>query len=343
MMNLKKAREILCDKDFDKNDSLCKVLYESEDFVNKFLGPLGEEMKRIVGDALEGSDILPTMSRGDREKMIDDFFEGRKPAKDIWDGLDKSGRGDKKGSGQGTDKGSGLGEKLIFPLFRDPLMRKKLRESLSDFKTAKSFRSYPELVRKGKKPNMKRTFQASLRKGGLDIEWVYNRPPPTKKEDVIWLADVSGSMFSTFAFISPVVDTLRDMGLKQKFFMGDTGDSFMEVPPDTSFGQMLERIGSGGTDIGAGIVNVRRNVKSFKDKSFLIYTDTETDENFKDEVERVAREGGKVLILNPMDKSRYSFKHKNIKQVEKVPAGHNIGGFVKVLKDSREFIMGRRR
>jgi uncharacterized protein with von Willebrand factor type A (vWA) domain len=182
-----------------------------------------------------------------------------------------------------------------------------------------------------------------MRKSGVDIEWVYSTYPPQRKEDIIWLADVSGSMGHTFAFLSPVVDSLRELGLKQRFFMGDTGDSFVEVEEGVPFGAMLEKIGNGGTDIGAGVANVRKEVKNFKGKSLIIYSDTETGDNFKTEVEKVAKEGGKVLILNPAHKYKdWGFKNNSrVKEYDNVPAGDNIGGFVDVLKNAKSFVLKR--
>jgi hypothetical protein len=304
--------------------------------VSKFIEPIEKQLGGALGKGIAESDFNVDMDVEDRGELIEDLYNGTPGMRKAWE---KWGKNDSKEPGK--EGGQGIREKLLYPLFRDPIFKRRLVNSLQDYRTTKSFGT-PETSKKGKRVNYKKTFQEVMRKGGMDINKVYDVYPPQKKEDIVWLSDVSGSMQDTFVFISPFVDALRELGLKQRFFMGDTGDSFVEVPEGVPFGAMLEKIGNGGTDIGAGVVNVRRAIKSFKDKSFIIFTDTVTGSNFKDEVDKVTREGGKVLILNPTPNNTFDFSdNKRVKDYTNVPTGGHIGGFIDVLKDARGFIMKR--
>lgn len=315
----------VCEHNVNESINTCKSLGEAHQGITKYIEPMSKKLGETLGQAMSEADISGDFSPAAKRKIIDKLWDGDKKASKIW----------------GEQVGQGLKEKLVYPLLRDRLFKNRISKALYDYKTAKRPAEKMQ-SRRGKRLNSRLTFESALRKGGLDIDWIYDTRPPQKKEDIVWLADVSGSMGDTFAFISPVVDSLRELGLKQRFFLGDTGDSFVEVQEGVPFGYMLEKIGYGGTDIGAGIANVRKAVKTFKGKSLIVYTDTETASNFKDEVEKVARDGGKVLILNPRPTSAYDFsKNKRVKLFNNVPGVENIGGFVDALNHARRFVMGR--
>jgi hypothetical protein len=325
---LKSARDRFCKSNPD--DGICQIFADTHNSFEKFIPPFKKSIGKVMGDAYGDMDIQPILSPEDLDKVLGDILNG-----DF--GHQSDNEAGHSAAGIGKFKGAGHAQ-FINGVLKSNYARNYLRKALVNFKTSES--TTPDYGHKGHDINRHKSFHNIMSHAGTPMrgDWVYDTEPPERAEDIVWLVDISGSMNDTLSFIQPVVDTLQDLGLKQRFFMGDTGDSFIEITPNSSFGQNIKKIGGGGTDIGEGISNAGKAVSGFRDKTLIVYSDTETGDNFVDEIKGITRQNGRVIILNPRKEGKFDFsKERNVREYDDLGLV-KLGPVLDALNKSRTFI-----
>jgi len=173
--------------------------------------------------------------------------------------------------------------------------KSKIRQSLKQLKT-KTGQSH-RIRTKGKIIDPRVTMMTGM-KQGVVLDLFYKNKPPKQKEDVVWLLDTSGSMQNTYAFVQPIVDELHNLGIRQKMFLGT--EEGLEVRPNSNFTDTLEKLGSQGTVLSQAFDDIKPKVGTFKNKTFIVYSDMEDSnpEDVEKKLQQVVQEGGKVLLIN---------------------------------------------
>jgi uncharacterized protein with von Willebrand factor type A (vWA) domain len=280
----------------------------------KEMTKLKEVLKKAVEKGVEGIPIDPQIEGGEEAQFINDFMKG---GIDLW----------------GAPKFVGAVTKL-------GTFQSRLREGLKELKSKKGMDM--RVREKGKIIEAQYTIRQGMRKGIL-LDTFYKVRPPKQKESIIWLMDVSGSMECAFAFIQPIVDTMDSLGIKQRFFVG--AEEGLEVKPHSNFDNTIKQLTKHGTTLSTAFDDIKPKVGTFNDKTFIVYSDMELFESdpvrFKDRLDKVVSEGGKVLLLNktkkPLDE-KYVKGVINRDAIVEFTGVDNFDRLIHVLKDSAPII-----
>ncbi|MBD3245115.1 MAG: VWA domain-containing protein, partial [Candidatus Moranbacteria bacterium] len=236
----------------------------------KQLTALKDSLKKSIDQEVKEMDIVPRFGDSISErKFIENFMKG---------GV----------GGWGAPH-------FVEAITQNDYFQSRVREGLKSLKTRRGHKS--TVSERGKILAARHTIRQGMRKGMIS-DLFYKKKPPKQKEDIVWLVDTSGSMGNSYAFIKPIVDSMDQLGLRQRFFLGT--EESLEVKPHSNFKETLERLSTHGTQLSLAYDEIRPEVGSWKNKTFILYSDMEDAEpkKFEEKLNEIVNEGGKVLILN---------------------------------------------
>lgn len=302
-------------KSINRADMSLKDKIELKEFL-KDLKQFKDSLKKKIDEQIPKMDINPYFDDPEKEKQfVDQFMRG---------GIFNWGHPEFIGMVTNLD-----------------YFKAKIREGLKELKTR---RGKKDIVRqKGKLIHPRATIMEAMRKGAM-MDILFKQRPPKQKEDLVWLVDSSGSMTTAFSFIQPVVDGLSGLGIKQKFFLGT--EEGLEVPPNSNFQEILNQLKTGGTVLSQAYDDIKPKVGSFKDKTFIIYSDMGDfePESFEERLNNVVSEGGKVLLISnhPVRASPWGDKYaKNVIARDPIVEFNEVNNFdrlIEVLRQAKSII-----
>ena len=238
---------------------------------------LRKRLDRIASEVIRSADISE-MSDEDYKRLMDMVAEL-----------------DLKQHGVGKGAGSGILSRLWVKLVTDPRTRAYIRKRLQELRTAAHYRqlSWPH----GARISPRETFRKYVRTQ-IPFPPVYKVKfiRPKTREDIIFFADVSGSMSAAYPVIYALMRSIEDLGLNARMYVGDTEVAYVD-----DVEKVLSQHGGGGTMIGEGVNVILSELGStVKDTTFIVYTDLEFGANdfrkFLSGLDKLRAAGSKVSV-----------------------------------------------
>lgn len=294
-----------------------------ESVADKIARGIRERIDRIASSVIRSAD-LSEMSDEDYKRLMDMIAEL-----------------DMKQHGVGVGEGSGILSQLWVKLVTDPRTREYIRRRLQELRTAAHYRqlNWPRGVRL----NPRETFRKYARTQ-IPFPPVYTTKliRPKTREDIIFFADVSGSMSVAYPAIYALMRAMEDLGLNVRMYVGDTEVAYVD-----DVDKVLSRRGGGGTLIGKGVNTILSELGgTVKDTTFIVYTDLEfNDEDFGKFVsglEKLRSAGSKVSVwVYDCDYARESVSVLEKEGFNVVCDVRSLGDMIDAAKQLKRFILKR--